>query len=253
MRSAGKHPAIAHRGMTLIELLIVIVIISVLLGITVVVLPMARRSASETKSLANLRAIHSVFMHSAEARRGAFPFYNVGEPVTWDFPGDPNPHVFSFGPVWMCSRMWPVLVQDVASWEDEYRTWVSPGVDPESFRASIPGLVSYWYSNSFLAAPSVWSPEGPVTEADITPQRVVGVRHPSAKVLLYDAFRAYLGTEASRSARRPLVFVDGAADLRFDHDALETHRNRLKQAVYAPEGPPSIYHDTLRGIHGRDF
>lgn len=106
--------------------------------------------------------------------------------------------------------------------------------------------VSYRYSHSLVASHRVWSGSPGATWDDVGPQQVSAVAHPSAKVVMYDADRAYLGMPARVADARPLLFVDGSASLRLDSDA-------RAPAINALTGSSRYFHDTANGIHGADF
>lgn len=249
------------RGFTIVELLVVIGVIAILLGVTIPVLIGARAAASEAQSLANLRSIGQTMGSYAAAFDDHAPFGyggTVKQPTGRDVGA-------SWGAIWLADANWPVLVAPVAGWEENYRVWISPGVDlrdgiadgidpddPNWTSWSFFHSVSYRYSNSFVADPKLWAGEGAGVVPDeslIRAVRRAEVRSPSSKVMFHDADRAYL-TEPGPDDPRPLGFADGSAALHLDTDAAEPVPNPLRD----DNRPDRLrYHDTPDGVRGRDF
>ena len=242
------HTSIAGRGrgFTLLELVISISIIVILLGILVATLPAILGSAGAIKSMANLRQISQSFAEYSHANRERFPFYEVGSEVQWGFEGDENALEFSFSPVWLLDRQWPVLFHEIAPWHESFQVWLSPGVPESAFRNTQPGHVSYHYSNSFLGSPSIWSGSAAATPSDIRPTLRSEVRHPSAKALLFDDDVAYLKSDA-QDVQRPVAACDGSVRTQSDARATQPVSNPLFN------GSARRYHDTPAGIHGKDW
>ncbi len=245
-------------GVTLIEVLVVIAIVGVLIGITVPALRGARGAGGAVVSLANLRSLGMSLAHYAEANAGRYPFIRGGEPVTVAPPEEGRPLLqCGFAPHWLLEGMWPVLMHDVAPWPEHFQSWFSPGLMRQRMWPMGCGLapdsrgdggwVSYRYSNSFIAAPRVWSGLGDATEDDIRPVQTSEVDHPSSKVVMYDHDMAYHRDDLTISTPRPVLLADGAAVFRPDQDASQPVQNPLFWE------PPRIYHDTHWGVRGRDF
>lgn len=241
------------RAFSLVELLVVIGVVAILTALTIPAIGLVRRSASETQSLANLRSLaQSTQMYTAEYR-GVYP-YGTGGWVVRPSVGPPSAIGF---PVWLADRNWPVFYHDVAPWPDHLATWLSPGANTEQrLRVLTAGhegwtttefKVSYYYSNSFVADPRVWSSGATADEALVRAIHASEVRHPARKVIFYDAERLYL-TEPDSDDARPVLFADGSADLRLDRDATEPVQN-----PFTSNFPPRIYHDTPDGVKGRDY
>lgn len=254
---SGKRQA---RGVTLIEVLIVIAIIGVLIGITVPALRGGRSAGGAVVSMANLRGIGVSLTFYAGANSDRYPFIRGGEPVTVAPPQAGQPLLqCGFSPHWHLEGMWPVLMHDAAPWPEHFESWLSPGLNrqrlwpmgcglaPDS--SGDGGWVSYRYSNSFIAAPRVWSGQGDATEEDIRPVRTSEVDHPSSKVVMYDHDMAYHPEELTIGTPRPLLFADGSASQRPDTEAASPVENQLN----ATQLGARIYHDTPWGVRGRDF
>jgi len=242
------------RGVTLIELLVSIAIIAVLLSIGVVAIGKVRESAAATKSVANLRQIGFTLGAYASAHRDEFPFLREGEGMYDRPPEATGANAIGFSPVWVLDRMWPALMHDVAPWPEHFETWLAPRHAREPPYWPIPvgfvsRIVSYDYSNAFLGNPRIWNADADASERDISATKRTEVTHPSAKVVMFDAERPYLGERGRASAPRPVLMVDGSASLRRDADAAAPVRNPLNELHMAPRR----YHDTPNGIDGRDF
>jgi len=241
-------------GVTLVEVLVSISIVAVLLSIGVVAIGKVRESAAATKSVSNLRQIGFTLGAYAEARRGEFPFLREGEFLYAAPPGHPGRAAMDISPIWMLDRQWHAIMHEVAPWPEHFQSWLSPGHGREPPYWPVPlgtGLrhsVSYVYSNSFLGKPRIWDGTGRATEADIQPTRQTEVTQPSAKVVMYDGERPYLGERGRASAPRPVLMVDGSASLRQDADAARPVDNPLHDVRRTRR-----YHDTPNGIDGRDF
>lgn len=249
-----------RRAFSLVEVLVTIGIIGILLAIVATSMRGVRGTALSTVSLNNLRGIGHTFAHYASAHRDEYPFPprsgddpNIFGPLHFDPPGPPNRPSYYYRDLWTFMEViWPTLMHDVAPWPEHYESWLSPGKhlpDPDipAWDQAQTRYTSYRYSNSFIARPRVWSGDTSVTNDDIGPTRTSMVRHPSLKVLVFDAERAYLLPENAENHPRPILFVDGSAALRHDNDARSPAPNPLNN------NSRRRYHDTPNGVHGQDF
>jgi len=244
-----------RRAFTITELLVSISIIAILISLAAPALHRAWAQAGATQALSRIRDAGIVLGLATEAAGGEYPF---AEPGAWlDATPDARTPAGTFSTTdpWAPRYAWPTLVHGVAPWRDHYETWLSPGVehDPEAPWRSPSGQrlwPSYQYANAFIAEPRLWSddaPDDPDPSVVVTPQRPSDVRSPSAKVLSFDAHRAYLPEANRAAAPRAVLTADGAASLRRDADARLPFPNPLR------EGDPWLYHDTKRGVTGSDF
>lgn len=247
-----------RRAFTLTELLVSIGVIGALLAIVVTSLRSARGTALSTVSLNNLRDIGHTFRRYASAHRDEYPFPprsaeqpGTYGPIYFDPPGSPNPSNYYYHTLWpYMEYIWPALMHDVAPWPERFASWLSPGKrlpDPDKPAWEQGVYTSYFYSNSFIAKPRVWSGDTSVTDADIGPVRTSMVTHPANKVLAYDAERAYLLPDVVAKHPRPILFADGSASLRHDKEAHPPASNPLNN------NSRRLYHDTANGVHGQDF
>jgi len=257
-----------HRNaFTLIELLVVIAIISVLISIILPALGSARTTARQTLSLSNVRSIGQTFSMYAD-KHGSYPFPGQVQDIDVPIPGDtvysmhwfPGNAIIATTAVWQMATLWPGLISDVTPWEEAFSTWVSPGRDKslptidEIFdpdRDAI-DVVSYEYSNSFLASPRNWSGQGAADPKLIGPVRPDEVTYSAEKVMLWDRHLTY--------RRQQPAIVDGQYDALTPMIFADQHGS-VKNPVDASEGAPNPnndtdirkLHNTSDGVRGRDY
>lgn len=247
-----------RKAFSLIEILITIGVIAILIGILIPVLSGAKSNTGAVASLANLRSIGQTVELYLQEHRSLYPFAAPGSTVNLSRQGETS-FECDLSPHWYLEGLWPSLVQDVAPWEEHFTTWLSPGAQRERLwplncglggGANVSGAwVSYRYSNSFLAQPSLWSGSSNADEGLLQPVRQTLVSYPASKVLMYDADRAYLSVDnrGDGEPKRPVLLADGSASLRNDADATAPIANPLYWMS------PRKYHDTPGGVAGRDF
>lgn len=256
------HPA--PRAFSLIELLVSIGIISILISITLPTLSSARLRASEIKSVTNARSITQHFTSYANDK-GFFPFLKPGERapgvnhtpppgivmVRWW----PENTIIGLDSHWTLSVLWPGLIYDRAPWKENYATWVSPGRDPdlpEDPPDQPEFLVSYQYSNSFVAKPDVWRPDALLDAHTLSHTNPTAVAFPASKAIIFDAELAYLrktppiinGHYAHNAA---IAFADGHAEAKDPTTATPGFPNPLNG------NSARNLHNTPEGVLGRDF
>lgn len=246
-----------RRAFSLVEILVTIGIIAVLIAILIPALAGTKESASELKSLANLHSIGQTLTHYNAVFNDEYPYYAGGEQLPIAPESDSSRPYATFVPAWLFASHWTAHpgIHDVAPWPEHYETWLSPGAEADSElpawrmhdgEAIVFRPPSYHYSNTFIGDPRVWSDDPPAWEDALRTSRVSDVRHPSAKVVMWDNDRPYLLPEAQPDDRRPVLLVDSSASLRLDADATPSARN-------AYWGMRMVYNDTPNGVHGRDF
>ncbi len=253
------------RGFTLIEVLVVIAVVSLLVAIILPALGSARTTARQTLSLSNVRSIGQTFAMYADTHR-TYPFPGQVEDVDSPLPGDfysyhwfPEGSIVATSEVWQVATLWPALISSITPWQDAYATWVSPGRDKAlpTLDSLINGaepheVVSYEYSNSFLASPRNWT-DGATENRDLLgPIRPDEVTYSSQKVMLWDRHLTYLNdqpeiVEGHYDADTPMVFADMHGGV---HNPLEA-----SEGAPNPNNQTDIrrLHNTRNGVRGRDF
>lgn len=253
-----------HRAFSLIELLVAIGIISILISITLPTLSSARLRANELKSITNTRSITQHFTSYANDK-GYFPFLKPGEAppgvnhtpppgitmVRWW----PENTIIGLDSHWMLSILWPGLIYERAPWKENYATWVSPGRDPElptEPAEFAERLISYQYTNSFIAKPDAWRENALLDLNTISSIKPSVVAFPASKAILFDAELAYLRKTPAvlnghYAHKTPIAFADGHADAHDPTTATPGFANPLN-------GGSSVnLHNTPDGALGRDF
>lgn len=261
----------SRAGFTLIELLVVIAIIGVVTSIVLPALGGARTKARQTISLANTRSIAQSFELYAGAHR-VLPFPGQVESehtgglegvYSMNWYARDGLAIIAVTEVWPMATLWPALVSDITPWDEAFGTWVSPGRSKE-----LPGIddifgerepsdvVSYEYSNSFLARPRIWSGDRDApADADrsmVAPTKPSDVRSPSGKVMLFDTDLTYLReqpeiVEGHYDALTPMAFVDGHAAVHNPLDATAGAPNPLNGTDIRR------LHNTPNGVQGVDY
>lgn len=235
------------RALTLVEVLVVIGIIGLLVGILVPSLSEARRSARRTQSLSNLQRIGQAFVMYTESHRGAHPFMNSGQMVQV---GCSSGSKIGSSGFWVVAAWWPSLLHEVLPWPADGGVFLSPGARRDDFNDGCGWPTSYRYSDSFVARPELWRPGAVEDDRLLAPTYAHELRHPAAKVMVYDAElpflseRRYLGPDLLELT--PMLFADGHAEQRVPAEAVEpialSYFIRPVRLMHTPDG-----------VRGRDY
>ncbi len=239
-----------RRGVSLVEVLVVIAVIAVIIGLVLPVLGPIRQRSQEIRSISRLKQIGQTTGIYVSTYRA----YYFGRSGVFRPESSTNPGAVGFE-VWSLDSNWPLLVHEIAPWRDHSETWVSPGSDLGIWLEIMNGThtmsrvpVSYRFAHSFLADPGVWDTDVRVDQSAIGATREGEVAFPSSKVVMYDAHRMYLKDRDDPDSAWPVLFVDGSAHMRDLDDAAIPVQNQLRPAF-----EPEAYHDTPRGVEGRDY
>lgn len=255
-----------HRAFSLIELLVCIGIIGLLLALVLPALAHSREAARETVSLSNLRQVGLQFAQYATDSR-TYPYRARGTPVPGVNENPPADTIFTAwwpdGCIvattehWAQATLWPGIAVPIPEWPDSYRTWLSPGRDtklpddPFEQGQEPMDLVSFVYSNSFIARPELFRQGAPADESLLGAVRPDEVSFPSGKVVLWDRDLAYRVKEPPvvgehYSAPTPMSFADLHGDVK-DPTTAPAIANPLRGGMVSP------LHGTPDGVRGKDY
>jgi len=248
-----------RRALTLIELLVAIGVIGILLALSAPMLHDARRAAGQAVSLANLAGIGRTFEAYLGANDGLHPVALPGEQHAVTLDGNMT---FSYGDRWAMAWHWAAVIRDFAPWEDHIQTWASPGSDAarRAFEEGAHFIPDYRYANSFVASPSLWTPQGAADAAEnpsryLQRVRAASVVYPSGKVMHYDHVMTYHRRKQPRLSDHmpddptPMLFADGHAATHLPRDATDPIENVLNGNRWKN----SRLHNTPEGVFGRDY
>lgn len=238
-----------QRGATLIETLITIGLIGVVFSLAFPALMQVRTAGGRTKSLANARSAATAIHSHSQRHNDRYPILQAHI----HYPGAPSSaggFVFNdeLAARWATrDRWWAVIASDDAIIE-EWEAWFSPGVDASK------SLPSYYFSNSFVAAPRLWTPGFDGDSDVLRPVRLSEVARPAGKAMLWDGVLAYqhpsaLPAEGPLHWLVPIAFADLHADVKRFIDAAAPVPNQLNNEAWRD----SALHNTLRGVNGADY
>lgn len=249
MRNASRRPP-ASLGVTLVEVLVVMAIVSVLLAISTPAILAARAAAVDTRSLVNAKQSANSILASAYARQGMLPIARVGGPLVFgNHPTIslrmPDGSDLSFS--WFAHTTgWNYVL--VAGGADVDETWYSPSNTARS--AGSLTQSDYILTQAAMASPEFWRVGGRQTPEELRPVRIDEFAHPSAKGLLIERWamveqRRPRGNSATTP--RPVAFADGHSDLRRLADARPGVPNSMQGGYVSPIAT------TRDGSQGRDY
>jgi prepilin-type N-terminal cleavage/methylation domain-containing protein len=241
-----------RRGLTIIEVLVVIGVIGLLIAILTPVLSGARGLALEAVSLNNARQCWSIVDDYATANQDYYPRCRP-DVVYGDLDGGitvSNEVAASF----LTTGYWFAVVREIAPFHEYREVFESPG--RESSDAGF--VASYHFMPAFTVRGALWTP----VAASMTPERLAEfatdirrseVSFPASKVGMYDSDASYVRRPPARINGLPnmkvaMAFADGHGEARNPQDASEAFPNAL-----LPGQPPLRLHDTAGGAQGRDY
>lgn len=253
MAARGPDSSKTRCAFTLVEVIVVVSVIMILIGLMLPHLAAARERARAAVSISNLRSIGQVLSHYNDANSERYPAGEVGRiyPITRG-----SGMSATFDSYFRFGRNWPLLVRDVAPWEEHFPTWFSPTRAYPNVGQPAIELFSYPLSHSVMARPGLWRLGAASDSTMLVPARVSDVAHPASKVLSWDRHMAYLLRPrrlegASMLANpTPMLFIDGHVEERDPALAVEPVLN-----VMNPDGSENDMplHNTPLGVLGRDY
>lgn len=274
-----------RRGVTLIEILVVLAIIGVLVGITAPALRAARREADSALCLSTLRTMAEAFtLYAADHtdHSPVMPFLRDPDGIIrQDMFLDP----WSARPSENFSTSVFALPSDhVRYWAWPLRTYITDESPTAPFRAeeavSCPvvfreysdadsgfahpiylGFLSYLHSPAFFTRPSAWSGDGEVSmNRDYESVLMSGVAHPSKKALLVERQSYHSGQRRfiyeAAPERFNVLAADGHVEVRRGDEAATPRivEGDLAGGLPCPWcGAPVPYLTTTGGIDGVDW
>lgn len=254
------------RGVTLVEVLVSIGIISILLGISA---PALRSSAQRARSVVCLATIRSLGQatHVYTNDHGHWPYAAV-EPRLDDAllnPLRPDPMLY-----WWQVNHWMLAMHGYLDGEeflnpaahDPWSPIVDRMADPE-VRAILPeGSVfpsNYNLSTALFSGAALWLRENPVAdESQLARVQAAAVAYPSQKVMYHEVMPHHLGAAAISDLHAGIlkvyelniVYVDGSARAILSSDRPASVPNPMARPGEGFAGPLT---NTWDGYLGRDF
>ncbi len=242
-----------RRGLTIIEVLVVIGVVGLLIAILTPVLTGARGLALEAVSLNNARQCWSIVDDYATANQDYYPRCRPDTP--YGPPGGGGIAVSNeVAASFLTTGHWYAVVRDIAPFHEFRAVFESPGRT-----SSDAGFVaSYLLMPAFTVKGVLWTPAA----SSMTPEQLAAlatdirrseVSFPASKVGMYDGDASYVRKPPPRIDGLPnmkvaMAFADGHGEARNPQDASEPVPNAL-----LPEQSPLRLHDTPSGAQGRDY
>lgn len=248
-----------RRGLSLLEVLVVLAVLVVLLAIAVGVLSSARDHSRRATTLSNLRThAHSIAAYSGEYS-DCFPYFTLpGFASTTLTSGSMSITVSFFD----AHHTWHLALADSYYGGNPFsKVFVSPRYF-EHEGGTWPLYTPYHYACAFIADPRYWSPTTRRGPDQFTSTQFSQVLYPSAKSLVIESWPFMHDISESggrsRSASRglPVVFTDGAARIISGSGWLNGYEKGdgyefvSDGAIHYNDMPPLLH--TIDGIRGRD-
>lgn len=224
--AAMRTPRHRRAGLTLIEVLVVLLVVAIVTGIALTALRSARTAAAETKTLADLRSGAALFASWSHDRKGEFLNYQR----------DPRRYAMRCEP-W---RGGDYCLQ----WESQWRQWWTAYFWTTGERAEVRG---FFYSLTFLSDPALWKLDptprmlGHGAARHFRPTFTHEVLHPAEKAMLF----VQVGSD-----RKPAAFVDCSAAIILPARVLP-QTDGINSMNYQSD-PPTPGYSTIDGVRGRD-
>lgn len=231
------------RGMSLVEMLVAIAIVSTLLALAVVGIRGSRQSARLAASLSNLRQHAGVFALYAGEWDDAFPNFAKTDRYVTIIPIPDSPYILEL-PYFGQHFAWSLLM--ARDWYDGQHAHSSFS-DPEGTPRGI--FSSYYYGCSFLADPAYWRD---TTRLEGFSQWRATRRHEVAF-----ADRKVLFVRSTYERGRPVLYatIDGSAGTRSQSEARGggyPNGDGLHEGSIHPSDVHYYLH-TIDGVRGRDL
>jgi len=247
-----------RRGVTILEMLIVMIVLSVLLGILLPAIGRFRTNASTTQSLANLRTHAQTFTMYTADWSDTWPLFT--RPGEVSFVGPPGRRVGAR--YFDAYLMWNLfLARDYYGGTGTESVFFPPGY-PRGIRgwdASItPILTPYFYPCTFIAHPGFWNARSRTGPDQWARTLISDVAFPDRKCLIMASYPWTIqGVDALNGGPTiEMALVDGSA-ARYARKSLLPGYLR-GDGTWFEEGSVHIYRwppllHTIDGVRGRDL
>jgi type II secretory pathway pseudopilin PulG len=234
----------APRAFTLIETMLVIVLVTLLLTLSLPSIASARRSAVESRSIANLRSHAAVFQMYCADWRDLFPYFTDPAARYTTLPNGVSIEYFR------ATYYWHVALAD-----GYYESRRSHDSFYPNSRVKGSRVTPYWYSQVLIADPRYWNPRSRTGPGQWRPVAQSEALFPAGKVLLANSLtelsvlRPYFYSPPA--VRVETCAVDGSASVRVSprfHPGYSVSGNPNGGALPYVAGSC-----TLDGARGRDY
>ena len=243
-----------RRGLSLIELLVVITVILVLIAIALPTVSAVRSRSNTTKSVSNLRQHAAAFSAYTTDWAGVLPRFISPDGThrldqTTRGTG-PFPYPFTDRyPYFAQSVFWPFVIA-TSGYHDH--NWTADFFHPPGVNildASTQDDLPYQYTATAVSSPAFWQTTTRTGPDQWVAVRIADTRYPASKVLLSTLYQPSRGAQQAH-----LAFMDASAESR--------DPARIEPPYPTGEGPfdgrwspiPGwpIGSHTIAGVHGRD-
>ncbi len=252
MRGIVNH---LRRGMTLIETLVVIAVVSVLMGVLIVGLRQVRERGRDAVVSSDLRT-HAQVMNSYPVdHRGAYPHFTERGLFSYELTGGGMSTVVSY---FDAHRTWHIALAD--GYYDSNA--MSDVFFPPEYRVEggyWPMFTGYSYPCVFITGHEYWNVTTRIGPEQWRETRAAEVSYPAAKALVVDTW-TYAGrvSDVGDLLREKLSvgFCDGSArrvDVRERYNGYERGDGYIFRddgTVHFIDSPPMLH--TIDGVRGRD-
>jgi prepilin-type N-terminal cleavage/methylation domain-containing protein len=244
-----------RRGVTLVEMIVAIGIVSVLFSLALTAMSAASVAARASVCMANMRSASSVLQVYGLDYRDALPFGGTGVSHTVL----PDGNQFAIGGVWGLSNgLWSALLPDLwqgPHWSRGLRCPKQPDWDPAAPLPNGPLLEGQLQTPAFWMSSAMWLDAASLARFapwdQVRPRQnySADVAYPSKKVLLFEAIafcasepdaQTWISLGQTPYCRSSFALCDGSV-----------LRARIADALPPPLGAWTFA--TIDGVRGRDF
>jgi prepilin-type N-terminal cleavage/methylation domain-containing protein len=234
---------VGRRGVTIIEVLVVIGIIALLVAIVVPALFHARQSARSTRSATNCKQLATLIVMYADRNAGRFPVPKPGQFV----PAMSDQLLLQY-PYWDFHRTWPGLLYDELPYQAHVDVYRAPNAKFK-FDGDVPWPSSYSFTLTAGAPGELWVRSADQLRIETRVMRLDDVFFPSSKGMLWEVGGHLRAVEEDGAQSVPIGFMDLSVRALVPRFASEAVSNTTNSVGYAN----ARIHNTERGLQGVDY